>query len=695
MKRFNKHLLALSISASLPLISTGSAADSGAARLEEVLVTAQKREQRLVDVPMSISAFSGEELQQKGITNIQDLSFSVPGMSLREYGPGSYIIFMRGLANTDSNGALVSVYLDEAPLTLTGADQLDLRPIDLERVEILKGPQGTLYGQGAIAGTVKYVTRNPDFDGFYGDIKGSFASIDDGDTREAVTATLNMPVIDDVFALRFAGTVERGGGWQDQPEAGIEDGNYQDLNHFRLRALWNVSDRFTANLLVQSHRNKSKLGLGFEEPDRTVAVAIDPAIELVPKEYDYDLYSLTLDYDLGFANLISATTYVDHDHQYPFTYFGTDQTIYDGTLEGNDERQVNAEQITQELRLVSAGDTRFNWTIGAIYQDLQRDFFAVYDTLSLGVLYPGADYVSNYAIESYALFGDVSYDLTQRLEIGLGVRYYDDDQTSFDGGLAEADGFNSTDPRLYASYALNDNTNLYASAARGFRTGGFNRGELPNYDPESVTSYEIGTKASLLGGMLDVEAAAYYTEYDDMLRRGLFFQDNSLIELTSNIGNVEVTGFEAGANWSATEQLTLTATASWIDSEVVDVRADDATNQKGDPTDYVPEFSYTLGAHYTFNWFGNQPGYARLDYNYRDAVNYVDRTSFPSENLPQMSDDLSLLNARIGISWERVSLELFGTNLTNENDYIDPYWGWKNANRTRPRTLGVEATYTF
>lgn len=692
----SKRSIALAVCAALQATAfAGAASAQESRRLEEVVVTAQKREQRLIDVPMSISAFSGDELQQKGITNIQDLSFAVPGMSLREYGPGSYIIFMRGLANTDSNGALVSVYLDEAPLTLTGADQLDLRPIDLQRVEILKGPQGTLYGQGAIAGTVKYVTNSPDFDGLYGNVKGSFASVEDGDTREAVTATLNMPVVDDVFALRFAGTVERGGGWQDQPEAGIEDGNYQDLNHFRLRGLWNISDRFTANLLVQSHRNKSKLGLGFEEPDRTVAVAIDPSIELLPKEYDYDLYSLTLDYDLGFANLISATTYVDHDHQYPFTYFGTDQTIYEGTLEGNDDRWVSAEQFTQELRLVSAGDGPFDWTIGGIYQDLQRDFFATYDTLSLGVLYPDVDYVSNSTIESYALFGDVSYDLTQRLELGVGLRYYDDEQESFDGGLFETDGFSSTDPRVYASYALNDNANVYASAARGFRTGGFNRGELPNYDPESVTSYEIGTKASLLGGMLDVEAAAYYTEYDDMLRRGLFFQDNSLIELTSNIGNVEVTGFEAGANWSATEQLTLSATASWIDSEVVEVRADDATNQEGDPTDYVPEFSYTLGAHYAFDWFGSVPGYARLDYSYRDAVNYVDRTSFPAENLPQQSDDIRLLDARIGVNWDRVSLELFGTNLTDENKYIDPYWGWKNANRTRPRTVGVEATYRF
>lgn len=695
MSKFNK-LLTITACAFVPAAAQHAlAADGDKPRLEEVIVTAQKREQRLIDVPMSITAFSGDLLQLKGINNIQDLAFSVPGMSLREDGPGSYVIFMRGLANTDSNGALVSVYLDEAPLSLTGYDQLDLRPIDLARVEVLKGPQGTLYGQGAIAGTVKYVTNKPDFDGVHGELKASFASVDDGDTRETATASINLPIVDDVFALRFAGTVERGGGWQDQPEAGIEDGNNQDLNHFRLKALWNVSDRLSADAMVLHHRNESELGLGYEEPDRTVAVAIDPATRLLPKEYDYDLYSLNLNYDFGFADLVSASTYTDHEHQYPFTYFGTDQTIYEGTLEGNDDRFLTADQFTQELRLVSSGDGPFSWTVGAIYQDLERELVAIYDTLFFGIVYPDAEYISRYTIESWALFGDVSYSLTERLDIGFGVRYYEDDQASFDGGATEEDGFDSTDPRLYLSYQLNEEVNLYASAAKGFRSGGFNLGELPNYEPEAVTSYELGAKAVFLDGSLNLEAAGYYTEYDDMLRRGLVFVNNSFQSLTSNIGNVEVKGVEGAITWQLGAGLTLNATASYIDSEVTEVRSTDATNIVGDPTDYVPEFSYSLGAHYTFNWFGDLPGFVRLDYNYRDAVNYVDRSSFPDANLPQMSDDIRLLNARMGISWERVSLDLFGSNLTNENDYIDPYWGWKNANRTRPRTLGIEATYSF
>ncbi|WP_293860473.1 Plug domain-containing protein, partial [Steroidobacter sp.] len=149
--------------------------------VEEVIVTAQKREQRLIDVPVSITALGGEEIAQKGLTNIQDIAFAVPGMALREDGPGSYQIFMRGLSNQYGSDALVGVYLDEAPLTLTGYDQLDARPVDLERVEVLKGPQGTLYGQGSVAGALRYITKSPNLSEFGGSIEAQESFISGGD----------------------------------------------------------------------------------------------------------------------------------------------------------------------------------------------------------------------------------------------------------------------------------------------------------------------------------------------------------------------------------------------------------------------------------------------------------------------------------------------------------------------------------
>jgi outer membrane receptor protein involved in Fe transport len=281
--------------------------------------------------------------------------------------------------------------------------------------------------------------------------------------------------------------------------------------------------------------------------------------------------------------------------------------------------------------------------------------------------------------------------------VGAGVRYFEEDKTTFDGMLEESDSFDSVDPRVYASFKLAQNTNLYASIAKGFRSGGFNRGDLPNSDPESLWSYELGVKGQSANGTVGFEAAVYYSDYSDMLRRGLVLVPDAqpqFQQLTSNIGTVEVKGVEGGITVRATEKLVLNATASYIDSEITDVNATDATNIAGDPVDYVPELSYTLGAQYHFD-LGALPGYVRVDYSYRDAVSYVDRSSFPAANVPQFSDDIGLVDARIGLDWNQAWFEIYGMNLTNENKWIDPYHDWTNANRTRPRAIGVKVGYNF
>jgi outer membrane receptor protein involved in Fe transport len=665
--------------------------------LEEVIVTAQKREQKLIDVPVAITALSGAELEQRGLSSVQDISFAVPGLTMREDGPGSYTIFMRGLSNQYGSDALVGVYLDEAPLSLSGFDQLDSRVMDLQRVEVLKGPQGTLYGQGSVAGAIRYITNAPRLDAVEGKVDVSETFIDGGDTKETFTGVLNVPLVSEKLAVRLAATLEQGGGWQDQPEAGIEDGNNQDLVNVRAKLLWQISDQFTADGMVVLHRNESKLGLGYENPDRTVTIGVDRARVLIPKDFEYDLYNLNLTYDFGGAQLLSASTYIDHHHQYPFSYIGGPETIYEGALEGTDKRFSKAKQVTEELRLSSTGDGPWSWTVGAFYKSLKNQLEALYDTQFGAFYFPEAYYLDRGDSESYALFADVGWSITERVEVGAGMRYFEEDQTTFDGTLEESDTFDSVDPRVYASFKLAANVNLYASAAKGFRSGGFNRGELPNYEPESLWSYELGLKGQSDDGRVGYEAAVYYSDYSDMLRRGLVLVPNAqpqFQQLTSNIGTVEVKGVEGGVTLRATDHLTLNATAAYIDSEITEVNATDATNVAGDPVDYVPELSYTLGAHYSFD-MGALPSYFRIDYSYRDAVSYVDRSSFPAQNVPQLSDDIGLLDARFGLDWNQAWFEIYGTNLTNQNKWIDPYHDWTNANRTRPRAIGVKVGYNF
>lgn len=696
MSNWSTRLLLISSVATLqPMIVAAQEAET--ASLEEVVVTAQKREERLVDVPMSISVLSGEVLADRGFVNIQDLALAVPGMAMREDGPGVYAIFMRGLSNQYGTGALVGLYLDETPISLTGYDQLDTRYYDMERVEVLKGPQGTLYGQGSVAGAVRYITKRPVLNEFQGSVEATAASVSGGEDKETVTGMVNIPVVTDKFALRIAATGEQGGGWQDHPLAGIENGNGQDMFNARAKALWNVTDAFTAEAMIVVHRNEIELGQGYENADRTITVGVDRSRLLEPRKFDYELYSLNLTYDFDGFELLSATNYINHDHQIPSTYIGGPQTVYNGTLEGWVTAWRDIQQFSQEVRMASTGDGPWKWTVGAFYRDLAKDFYRVGSTLSGGTVFNNQILIQNDTYKSSSIFADVAYRITDRLEVGAGARYFEDKQTMFDGATNDDEKFDSVDPRVYASFKLTPDANIYASVAKGFRSGGLNRGTtLPNYEPESLISYEIGVKGAAMDRMLGFEVAAYYSDYKDMLRRGVVFVPslNLLLSNTANIGKAEVKGVEAGITLRPAASLTLTATAAYTDSDIKSVNATNSTSIAGDPVDYVPELAYALGGRYEFD-AGSLPAFVRIDYNYRDKVSYVDRTAFPAANVPQWSDDLSLLDAGIGVKIGSANIEVFGTNLTNENKWIDPYHGWYNANRTRPRTVGLRLGYTF
>jgi iron complex outermembrane receptor protein len=676
--------------------------------LSEVIVTAQKREQRLIDVPMAVSVVGAEELAQRNIESVQDLSFAVPGLTMREDGPGSYTIFLRGLANQSGSGALVSQYLDEVPLSLSGYDQLSPQPLDFARVEVLKGPQGTLYGQGSAGGTIRYITNRPKLDRVEGNVEGMLYGVEHGELGGKATGVINVPLVKDVLALRLAGSYEDGGGWIDQPEAGIKDGNGTKLINFRAKLLWAPTDRLQAEAMIQLHRADTKLGLGFEEPDRTVDIGPDRSKVLIPKKFDFTIYNLEVRYDLGFADLVSATSYIDHDHQYPFTYIPRAGNFSYGYVEGNDDRFLNADQFSQEVRLSSSGKP-LEWTVGAFYRDSERTLVADYEYAYApagdlyaggGTLYDNLYYRDHSTSKSYSLFADAAYHVNDRLTAGAGVRYFHDKQTSVieyapNTGPLQRASFHSVDPRVYVSYRYAEQANLYASFGKGFRSGGFNSAPFEPYNPEKIYTYELGTKASVAGGALQFELVGFYTQYKDMVRRRLTQVNGAYLSESSNIGEVEVKGVEFGAAWRPVRALTVTANGSYLRSKITQTDPGDVVNLPGDRTDYTPRWSYTLGAKYDFDWAGGVPGFARVDFEHRDKVTYIDRSSFFASVLPQTSDSLDLLNASIGAKFEAVNVEVFATNLTDENHSIDPYRGWANANRTRPRTVGVKVGYAF
>lgn len=692
----NKRTKTLLLACTAALVQPALAATEDA-RLQEILVTAQKRSERTIDVPMTVSVLSSESMDARGIRTIQDIAFAVPGVTMRVDGPGSYELFMRGVGNLAGGEAVTTVYLDETPTTLYLYRQLDLRSLDIERVEVLKGPQGTLYGQGAAAGAVRFISRKPVLNELQSRVEGELSYVDEGDTNEKVTGIFNLPALDNVLAFRVAATSEWGGGWIDQPEAGLEDANNQDLVNVRTQMLWRPTDALQVHATAAAYQLDSELGLDYEGPDRTIDVGVDRARRLPPRTDDYYLYSLTATYDFGGAELISATGYVDYYRLYTLPYIAPVESQFrpvGGDLEGIATWDDTTYQFTQELRLVSKSEGKFNYTVGAYYRDASSYFVGSGETLFNGAVFP-FPYAFRNASQSWSIFGDASLRLSDRWEVGAGVRSYSDDQKFDEYDIAKSETFESTDPRVYASYSVSDNVKLYANVAKGFRSGGFNSFSNPSYGPEKVVSYELGAKGRASDSRLSFEVAAFFMDYEDMIRRGLLIVNNQFENIQANIGNVEIKGFEAGFGWQAADRLTLSASGAYIDSEIVAIGAADSVNDVGDATDYVPKWSFTVAADYAFQWKAAVDGFVHLDLNYRDEVLYTDRFMYYPQFASQASESFALVGARAGARWQRSSLELFVNNVTNENRSLDPFDVWSQGNRTKPRTIGLKATFDF
>ena len=349
-----------------------------------------------------------------------------------------------------------------------------------------------------------------------------------------------------------------------------------------------------------------------------------------------------------------------YKRQYPFSYIAREGNYSYGFVEGNDDRFVEAEQFSQEVRLSDASD-HYAWTVGAYYSDGERSLTADYEYAYApggdlyqggGVLYDDLFYYSASSSESYSLFADGSFDVTEKLTLGAGMRYFHDEQTSLieyapGTGTELADTFQSLDPRAYMTYQYDEDATIYASAGSGFRSGGFNSAPFDPYEPENILTYEIGTKGNTRNFQYDI--AAFFTEYKDMVRRRLTEVNGAFLGESSNIGKVEVKGIEAGLAYQPMSGLTLSVNASYLDSEIVETADTDQVNQVGDPTDYTPELSYTLGVNYDFDLTPDNPAFVRVDFNHRDKVTYIDRSSFVDSALPQSSDALNLLNARAGV----------------------------------------------
>jgi iron complex outermembrane receptor protein len=642
---------------------------------QEIIVTATKRASTIQDVPFSINAQTQEDIQRSGATTIEDLSRNVAGLTVQNLGPGQSQVAVRGVSAgqiaRDQPGVKeqVGIYLDESVISVSlFTPDIDL--FDLNRVETLRGPQGTLFGSGSVGGTIRYITNQPNLNRTEGSVEANLNLVDGDDFGGHIKGALNVP-LSPYAAVRVVGYhTEYGGFINARREGGGMDEDVNDGRRTGGRISMLIQPTaditLTPRILYQEVRangfNRQERYNLYANPFTTTRPKVTfrerEQFLLLDESFSDETFlaDLTANIGLGAVDLTSVTTYIDRD-----VLVSRDASALTGSvsvdlgflaagvlLPSNLVDTTTLEQITQELRLSSAGTGPFQWLIGGFYSDVKRGYtqrlptpgydaftdarFGAGTSVAVANGFPlNSPYNSDipYDIEQKAVFGEASYDFGQ-LTVTAGGRYYDfkEVRTFKSGGLfangdfsvdeTKSDGFT---PRVLASYELNDRITFNAQASKGFRLGGTNDplnlplctggatgpdamtyGNRPNYRDETLWNYEAGVK-SQLGRGLTVNAAAFYTDISDLQVTADAGTCSSRVVF--NVPKAHTMGLELEIAAAPVEGLDLTLSGSIVESEF-DSTLTTASGaviegiREGNRLPSVPKFQLSASGSYSF-----------------------------------------------------------------------------------------------
>jgi iron complex outermembrane receptor protein len=663
--------------------------------LEEVVVTAQKRQESLQDVPISVTAFTGKDIEQLGFNSTIDLAAFTPGMTIgQNTGEGDFpFISLRGVTLrdfADTNESPVAVYLDEFyKANLMGLDQ---QIFDIQRVEVLRGPQGTLYGRNATGGLIHYVTRKPTqtFEGYGRFTVGEY-------DQYKFEGAVGGPMID-TLAGRLSVLYHKHSGYTENIFPGNSDGNALDAISVRGQLLYTPIEDLSVSVLLQRSANDNDAGNMFpsvpvtEDPVTGLAVP-NPGgpgymgyIEATPNNprdtnSDRDIYLRTEQY-----TAIGHVEWNVNDIQI-VSVTGYEKTTKDSTADSDGtpfargtEYHPNGEQISQELRI--SGETgRIKWLGGFYYIDYDVDGYqsrcspGTCDTQRAPVIY-------SLKTSSWALFGNVDFQLMSRLSLTTGVRYTEEDKKYFldnqDFGFifseATVDGLatrndNNVSFNVRLNWTPADDLLVYGGVSRGYKAGTFNVGFTPiSFDaipvkPEKLTSYEGGIKSTLMEEKLRVNGAVYYYDY----KNSQAFQfDGQTLSSTAFNRDAEVYGAELEVAASLTDNFDMLFNVSYLDATLKDVERPGPFFTGLPPVDTVmplaPKWNLSALARYTWSvpWGGHMALQGSVTYN---SKQYFDAFNSPSH----LEGGYAVGNARL--SWysedEKWEVTVFAENITD------------------------------
>ena len=690
-------MLTLTIVAALAAAGPSIAPDSPDRAIEEIIVTSRYREERLADVPDSITAFTAQDIERHRVERINRVASLTPNLRFsddQEVGVSTLVI--RGVTQNRGTGQPpVSFRIDGVSATNNLLTTQEL--FDIESVDVLRGPQGALYGRNAIGGAVLISTRQPTETP---EFNLRFTAAEGKDLTLAGSAS--GPLAGSDVLGRFSFRVQDREGQLQNAYLDNEYVDYKDSVSMRGKLLFTPSDALTIDLRAQYLDQDG--GSGYFTPGTDCFLPLpppnDPIIIDVP-EFEIQANKLgesfvkssevsaKIDYALGWATLTSITSYTEVDS-------GNDQDLDQTFVEAIDILVIDdSETFAQELRLVSDDERALRWVAGVSW--FSQDRFRSLATTFLGTPVPPA--AQDLKLEDLAVFGNLSYDLSDALELTLAFRW--DEETPEDLTQGRSETFRELQPKASLSYRFDEQTLGYVTVGKGFRAGGFNNvapgsSFQPGFDSESLISYETGLKTATAGGRLRAVLSLFFIDYKDQL---YFLFDQTGTQANINIPKSEIFGGELELTAQPTDSLLLNLGVAFTDSEIVEY--DDipgvlvpASDIVGREVPGAPILSIMFSGQHTAALGDSMDLVTRFDVEHRG------KTYWTLDNL-NTQESYNLVNLSVALEKERWAARLFVDNLFDE-EYIEWYFGARFiglptdiAWPSKPRQAGIEFTLNY
>ncbi|AKH68250.1 outer membrane receptor protein [Spongiibacter sp. IMCC21906] len=722
----------------LPAAANLHAASRESTALEEVVVTAERRSQSIQDIPASISAFDENAIRDGGIVDVSAVAPKVPGFYAGGFGTSRPQLYIRGIGTRQfdpGSESSIGVFVDDAYLGRTGGVLGTLK--DVQRIEVLKGPQGTLYGRNVIGGVINVVTKGPT-DEFEAEVEAGIGNYNSKNLFGAVSGPLDEEG-------KIKGRAALWHSYREGYMTNLNSGEHpQGLDNTggRLRLDFTPTDRLRIGLIGEFAEDSGDSFQGESigsttNPDGTLLGTGSPTKsgnkfkQFYNTDTDYNreinAFNAKIEYDFDAGTLVSISTFRD------MTYVDDrdfDNTDLDVMRQISDE---DSEQLTQEIRFVSNPDSslsfdgKVDWIVGFYYfqdESVHTDTFlygedaVIYDPSIDQVDVTGGDFDTT----STAYFGQATINLSENLDMTLGLRYTKDQKESVMFGtttdaspLVSADfnvvnpesEFTSTDPKIVFNYRLGEDASVFASYSQGFKSGGYQYTPLTAsqasivFDPEELEAYEVGFKSQWLGRSLTFNGSVYQFDYTDIqVSRVVELADGSTPSLIDNAGESRIRGLELDLLYRPLASLTLSFAYAYTDAKYLSYVASEGVDYSDTRMVRAPEHSFNIGAEYYTPIGNGMDLILRADYAYNDEffhepgeadAKYGSTAPFTKE------DAYGLASLRATVTNDEWRFSLWANNVLDEEyrSTILALPGQVINIYGLPRTFGASVSWTY